>query len=47
MTALIRNLGKMSSLKLFDNEDNLKIAVDSMTNAAKLKKARVHPVKVS
>jgi 60 kDa SS-A/Ro ribonucleoprotein len=46
MTALIRNLGKMSSMGLFENEVNLSTAVNSLTNKHKLKTARIHPMKV-
>jgi len=46
MTALIRNLGKMSSLGLFDEDKNLDLAIKSLTNVDKLKAAKIHPVKI-
>lgn len=46
MTALIRNLGKMSNMNMFDDPENLRIAMTSMTNVKKLKAARIHPVKL-
>lgn len=48
MTALIRNLGKMSSIGLVsDNlQDATKKVVSKLTNADELHKARVHPISV-
>lgn len=46
MTALIRNLGKMSSMKLFDKRENEELAVNSLLNVKKLKYARIHPMKI-
>jgi len=46
MTALIRNLGRMTSMGLFSKPDNIKLAVEALTNPTRPKKARVHPIKV-
>lgn len=51
MTALIRNLGKMSSLGMFGNDNattnkNVKIVKDALENPIRLRKAKVHPIKV-
>ena len=48
MTALIRNLGKMSKMGLFGpgNQENIDTAVASLTNPVKLRRGRVHPMKV-
>ena len=52
MTAMIRNLGKMSSVGLFEDTDEhpgekfaLKIAAQ-LTNEELLKTARIHPFKI-
>jgi 60 kDa SS-A/Ro ribonucleoprotein len=47
ITALIRNLGKMSSIGLFDGEENQTIVdgvCQHLTNVGVLQKGRVHPV---
>ena len=48
MTAMIRNLGKMSNMGMFarDESENVQYVVDALTNVTRLKKARVHPMKV-
>ena len=46
MTAMIRNLGKMSSLQMFDDDQNVAHVVKALTNPHKLKTARVHPMKI-
>ncbi|MFH4983043.1 hypothetical protein AB6A40_009752 [Gnathostoma spinigerum] len=50
MTAMIRNLGKMTSLGMFDgtpkNKDNVQAVVLKLTNEEALHAARVHPVSV-
>lgn len=45
MTAMIRNLGKMTSLGMFDSNtrEEVKIVVDKLTNAEQVSKSRVHP----
>ena len=47
MMAMIRNLGTMTGLGLFDLEDNVAVAVSKLTNKDMLKKSRIHPMKVS
>lgn len=46
LTALIRNLGKMTNINLLANDlsASTKFVVDKLTDAAALKKARVHPL---
>lgn len=46
LTALTRNLGKMSSLNLFENPENTRLVVSKLSNAVALKKAKVHPFKL-
>ena len=46
MTALIRNLGKMTNLGLFEDQANVKLVVDALGNADRIAKARIHPIKV-
>jgi len=45
ITALIRNLGKMTSLRMFDTawNDNTKMAVAALTDEDLLRRGRVHP----
>ena len=47
MTAMLRNLGKMTSLGLFQKPENLKIVVDALSDTSRLQKARIHPIKVN
>ncbi len=46
MTAMIRNLGKMSNVGLLDSNlsDHTKLVVEKLTNVEMLRKARVHPL---
>lgn len=47
MTAMIRNLGKMSSLGLFGkNNPELRLVVERLNNAEYVKKSRIHPLQV-
>eukprot|EP00111_Clytia_hemisphaerica_P024087 TCONS_00071016-protein len=46
MTALIRNLGKMTSLGLFDDPANREIVKKVLGDGSILNKARIHPVKI-
>lgn len=48
MTAMIRNLGKMTALGLFDQgkELNVALVVSKLTDVQTLKRARIHPVKL-
>jgi len=47
LTAMLRNLGKMSSIGLLgDLSDSAKLVVSRLSDAAALKKARVHPVSI-
>ena len=46
MTALIRNLGKMTSIQLFDHANITQGVCSKLQEEALLKKARIHPVKV-
>jgi 60 kDa SS-A/Ro ribonucleoprotein len=46
MTAIIRNLGVMSSLGVFNDEQMLTLVCDRLTNDVQLKQARVHPLNV-
>lgn len=47
MTAMIRNLGKMSSLGLFNEQGaELKTVTNNLTNQDLLKKAKIHPFNV-
>lgn len=46
MTALIRNLGKMTSIGLFGKQNNVDITIKKLTDAKHLRRARIHPVKV-
>ncbi|PAV73215.1 hypothetical protein WR25_14306 [Diploscapter pachys] len=45
MTALIRNLGKLSTIKALDDAHTDKV-VKQLTDEAELKKARIHPLNV-
>eukprot|EP01104_Vermistella_antarctica_P003090 TRINITY_DN1324_c0_g1_i7.p1 TRINITY_DN1324_c0_g1~~TRINITY_DN1324_c0_g1_i7.p1 ORF type:complete len:567 (-),score=212.44 TRINITY_DN1324_c0_g1_i7:54-1754(-) len=46
MTAQIRNLGKLSSLGLFDDRNVLRTVTDRLTDPEAIRKARVHPFSV-
>jgi len=47
MTAMIRNLGKMSSMGMFDEgSPNVDIVKKALNNTKRLQSARVHPMKV-
>ncbi|KAK7110605.1 RNA-binding protein RO60-like [Littorina saxatilis] len=46
LTALIRNLGKMSFLNLFDDPERTQIVISKLNNVNAMKKARVHPFKL-
>eukprot|EP01104_Vermistella_antarctica_P003091 TRINITY_DN1324_c0_g1_i8.p1 TRINITY_DN1324_c0_g1~~TRINITY_DN1324_c0_g1_i8.p1 ORF type:complete len:579 (-),score=213.77 TRINITY_DN1324_c0_g1_i8:54-1790(-) len=46
MTAQIRNLGKLSSLGLFDDRKILRTVADRLTDPEAIRKARVHPFSV-
>src|SRR5439155_27112746 len=48
MTAMIRNLGKMTSVGLLESnlDTSTKMVVSRLTNADILKKSRVHPLNV-
>lgn len=46
ITALMRNLGKMSSIGVFNQEANTRTVVETLTNQEAVVKARVHPVNV-
>lgn len=47
MTALIRNLGKMSSLGMLTNmNENTKLIVNRLNDEERLKRARIHPMNV-
>uniref|UniRef100_A0A914WK85 TROVE domain-containing protein n=1 Tax=Plectus sambesii TaxID=2011161 RepID=A0A914WK85_9BILA len=50
MTAMLRNLAKMTVVGLFENEDNddasLRQVTSQLTNEAALKKAKIHPLNV-
>jgi len=45
LTALIRNLGKMSSINVFDNS-NISSVVEKLTNQEYILKSRVHPMTI-
>lgn len=51
MTAMIRNLGKMSSLGLFqesgEENTNVSIVKAALSDVNRLKRAKIHPIKVS
>lgn len=46
LTALLRNLGKMTTTSLFDEVSNIDIVVGKITNTERLNRARVHPLTV-
>lgn len=46
MTAMIRNLGRMTSLGVFDDPDLRAHVLEGLTNQAGLQKARIHPMTV-
>ena len=43
MTAMIRNLGKMTNLGVFEDQANIKIVTDMLGDE---KHSRIHPIKV-
>ena len=46
MTAMLRNLGTMTSHKLFEKKENLQIVLDAFGSTERLHRARIHPIKV-
>jgi len=46
MTALLRNLGRMTSIGVFDCDKNLEHTVKHLTNKSRLQKSRIHPINV-
>lgn len=46
LTALTRNLARMTSIGVFQDTDNKKLVVNKLTNQEHLKKSRVHPVQL-
>lgn len=46
VTALIRNLGRMTSMGLFNKEENIKLVEDALKNGTRIRRARVHPIKI-
>lgn len=44
MTALIRNLGKMTNIGLLNDYNNLSIVMNKLSNEELIKKSRVHPL---
>jgi len=44
MTAMIRNIGRMSSMKIFDDSTYLDILRTRLTDPVRLAKARIHPL---
>lgn len=48
MTALIRNLGKMTSVGLFNSNlsSSVKLAVEKLTDETAIRKSRIHPLNV-
>ena len=46
MTALIRNLGKMTSVGMFNDTAMVDLVVNQLTNKEILAKARIHPISV-
>ena len=46
ITALIRNLGNMSSCGLLDDDDNVDIVLSKITNQDILTSGRVHPMTI-
>lgn len=45
-TALMRNLGRMTNIGVFDDAVSIKVAVSILTNTEQVRKARVHPFNV-
>lgn len=46
-TAMIRNLGNMSSAGVFDSNTNSDIVIQTLNDVSKLKKAKVHPMQMA
>ena len=46
MTAMIRNLGKMSAMDIFSNKDDVALAVKKLNDEKSLKEAKIHPFNV-
>ena len=46
LTATLRNLGKMTSLDMFDDFDNLDIIKNKFGDSEYLKKSRIHPISI-
>ena len=46
MTAMIRNLGKMTNLGVFEDRANVEIVLNMLKDGNHLSKARIHPIKV-
>ena len=46
LTALIRNLGKMSSIDLFSSENNVKLVLEKLSKEQNIRAARVHPLAI-
>jgi len=46
LNAMVRNLGKMSSLELFKNKNNLKKVVEALHNEDAIRKAKLHPLAI-
>ena len=46
MTALIRNLNKMTALELFNDSTQINLVVERLNNMELLRKARIHPINV-
>lgn len=44
MTALVRNLGKMTAVGAFENAEALALAVGKLTDDAALRRGRIHPL---
>jgi 60 kDa SS-A/Ro ribonucleoprotein len=47
VTAMIRNLGNMTSYGVFQNPDNLDIVLKTLTSKEAIKKSRVHPLAIA
>ncbi|XP_076437482.1 RNA-binding protein Ro60-like isoform X3 [Babylonia areolata] len=46
LTALLRNLNKMTSVKVFDDAEKVELVRSKLLNMNALRKARVHPLKI-
>ena len=46
MTAMIRSLTKMASLGMFEREENIVCVENALSDIKRLKKARIHPIKI-